>query len=472
MTPNHPSDASVAEASRLAASRRHFLRGLGAAIALPALESVVPGAMGRAVAATGSRALAATPAGAPLRMAFLYFPNGANQQTWWPKAEPGSADWQLNKTMEPLQALKDKIQVIGGLDHQHATAGRDGGGDHARASSTFLTGVRIKKTSGADIRAGVSIDQLIAKQVGHLTRFPSLELTCDGVRKSGPCDTGYSCAYDWNMSWRTPTTPMAPEPNPRAVFERLFGAGAPSERRANLARRKAQQKSVLDFVLDDARDLGGQLGSRDREKLEEYLVGVREIERRIEQAERLGDGPDPNAETPPGIPGSHRAHIQLMTDMMALAFQTDSTRVATLILAHDGSNRTFAEIGIPEGHHSISHHQSKPDQLAKYAEIDRFYATEYARFLAKLDEMKDPDGTSVLHNSMIVYGCGNGDGNRHNHDNLPIILAGAGGGTLNPGRYHKAGSVPMSNLFLSMADRFGVPDLDRFGDSTGRLTTI
>ena len=471
MTPTPLPGDSIAEQTRLASSRRHFLRGLGAAVALPAFESLLPGGLNTAVAAA-TRGMATSESGAPLRMAFLYFPNGANQKTWWPKGEPGSADWEFNQTMEPLQALKDKIQVIGGLDHINATSGPDGPGDHARASSTFLTGVRVKKTSGADIRAGVSIDQVVAKHVGHMTRFSSLELTCDGVRKSGGCDSGYSCAYDYNMSWRTPTTPMAPEQNPRAVFERLFGAGPAGERRANLLRRQAQQKSVLDFVLEDARDLGGQLGSRDRAKLEEYLAGVREVERRIEQAERLGFGPEPDLDTPAGIPKSFRDHIQIMTDMMALAFQTDSTRVASLILAHDGSNRTFAEIGIPEGHHSISHHQGKPDQLEKYAQIDRFYAGEYARFLSKLDAMKDPDGTSLLHNSMIVYGCGNGDGNRHNHDNLPLILAGNGGGTLNPGRYHKAGSVPMSNLFLAMADRFGVTGMDRFGDSTDRLGTI
>ncbi len=471
MKPTQLPGDTLAEQSRLTATRRVFLRGVGAAVALPALESLLPKSLNAAVAAS-SRGMATTTSGAPLRMAFLYFPNGVRQDTWWPKGDAGSSSWEFNQTMEPLQPLKDRIQVIGGLDHINATAGRDGAGDHARASSTFLTGVRVKKTSGADIRAGVSIDQLVAKEVGHMTRFRSLELTCDGVRKSGGCDSGYSCAYDYNMSWRTPTTPMAPEPNPRAVFERFFGAGPASERRSNLLRRQAQQKSVLDFVLEDARDLSGQLGTRDREKLDEYLAGVREIEQRIEQAERLGTGPDPNADTPAGIPGSHRAHIRLMTDMMALAFQTDSTRVATLILAHDGSNRTFAEIGIPEGHHSISHHQNKQDQLAKYAQIDRFYAEEYARLLTKLDGMKDLDGTSVLHNSMIVYGCGNGDGNRHNHDNLPLILAGNGGGTLNPGRYHKAGSVPMSNLFLGLADRFGVTSVDRFGDSTGRLDTI
>ncbi len=464
-----PTPDQIAEQSRHGSSRRRFLRGVGAAVALPSLGSLVPkGAL--AATARVSKGLATASSGVPLRMAFLYFPNGANQKAWWPGGS--DRDFQLGSTMASLQPLKDKIQVVGGLDHQHATAGRDGGGDHARASSTFLTGVRIKKTSGADIRAGVSVDQLAARHVGHLTRFPSLELTCDGVRKSGGCDTGYSCAYDWNMSWRTPNTPMAPEPNPRLVFERLFGTGNPGERRASFAKRQAQQKSILDFVLDDARELQGELASRDLAKLDEYLTGVREIERRIEQAEALGEGADPSVETPSGIPAAHRDHIRIMTDMLALAFETDSTRVATLILAHDGSNRAFPELGIPEGHHSLSHHQNKADSLEKYARIDQFYMDEFAHFLARLEATRDADGTSVLHNSMIVYGCGNGDGNRHNHDNLPVLLAGGGGGTLNPGRYLKAGSVPMTNMFLGMLDRFGVPTVDRFGDSTGRLDSI
>jgi len=462
-------DRTAEQQSHLASSRRRFLRGLGVAVALPALDSALPRGISAAVA-RAAQGLATTPTGAPMRMAFLYFPNGANQKAWWPTGE--GSDFQFARTMQPLEALKDKVQVLGGLDHQHATAGRDGGGDHARASSTFLTGVRIKKTSGADIRAGVSIDQLVARQVGHMTRFPSLELTCDGVRKSGGCDTGYSCAYDWNMSWRTPNTPMAPEPNPRLVFERLFGAGPAGQRQANYARRQAQQKSVLDFVLDDARDLQGHLALRDRQKLEEYLASVRAIESRIQQAEKIGDSADPGGDTPAGIPGAHRDHIRIMTDMMALAFQTDSTRVATLILAHDGSNRAFPELGIPEGHHFLSHHAGKEDRLEKYAKIDGFYMEEFARFLKKLDATKDVDGQSLLHNSMIVYGCGNGDGNRHNHDNLPVILAGNGGGTLNPGHYRKAGSVPMSNLFLGMADRFGVTGVERFGDSTARLDAI
>jgi hypothetical protein len=403
-------------------------------------------------------------------MAFVYFPNGANQPCWWPKGE--GKDFELNRTMAPLESLKGKIQVLGGLDNLSATAGKDGGGDHARASSTFLTGVRIKKTSGADIRAGVSIDQLVAQRIGHLSRFPSLELTCDGVRKSGSCDTGYSCAYDWNMSWRTPNTPMAPEPNPRMVFERLFGGGSPGERRKSFAERQQRQKSLLDAVLDDARDLQAELAARDLGKLDEYLTSVREIEARVQQCERLGESPDPDVETPAGIPSSHREHVRLMFDMMSLAFRTDSTRVATMILAHDGSNRAFPEIGIPEGHHSLSHHQGKRDRLEKVAQIDLFYMEEYARFLRGLDEAKDADGTSVLDNSMIVYGCGNGDGNRHNHDNLPILLAGCGGGTLTTGRYVKHRSRPLASLYLSMVERLGIGDLKSFGDSAGPLSDV
>jgi hypothetical protein len=362
--------------------------------------------------------------------------------------------------------------VLGGLDHRNATPGPDGAGDHARASGTFLTGVRVKKTSGADIHCGVSIDQIAAKQVGHQTRFPSLELTCDSVRRSGNCDSGYSCAYQYNLSWQSPTTPVAPEPNPRLVFERLFGAGAPGQRRDALKLRQAQQKSVLDFVRDDARNLDDELGNRDRQKLDEYLTSVREIEKRIEAAERFGASPDPAMATPGGIPPSFKEHIQLMFGMMLLAFQTDSTRVATFLLANEGSNRAFPEIGIPQGHHSLSHHRSQQDMMDKVAAIDLFYMQQFAGFLEKLDQTKDVDGQSMLHNSMIVYGSGNSDGNRHTHVNLPIILAGGGGGTLTPGRYVKFDGKPMSNLFLSMADRLGVKGLERFGDSTDRITGI
>jgi BMFP domain-containing protein YqiC len=448
-------------------NRRRFLRGLGACVALPAFESLFTArAAGLASAGSGGAKAAA----APRRVAFLYFPNGAHQAYWWPKGE--GKDFEFSQTMTPLQKLKNKLQVIGGLDHINATAGPDGAGDHARANGTFMTGVRVKKTAGADIHAGVSIDQVIAKYTGHLTRFPSLELTCDAVRKSGNCDSGYSCAYQHNLSWRSPTTPNAPEPNPRLLFERLFGAGAHGERQKNLEMRQQQQRSILDFVMDDARDLQRQLASKDRAKLDEYLTSVRELENRIGQAEQFKERTDPKVQTPAGIPANYQEHMQIMYNMLALAFQTDSTRIATFLLAGDGNNRAYGEIGIPEGHHYLSHHRGNHEMMEKLAQIDLWYMKQFAQFLQKLEDTKDVDGNSILHNSMVVYGCGNSDGNRHTHVNLPIILAGSAGGALQPGRYLNANSKPMCNLFLSMADAMNVNHLERFGDSTGRYTAV
>jgi hypothetical protein len=447
-------------------SRRHFLRGLGASVALPAFASLgVP----RLLASEAAGGLATTAAGAPLRAAFVYFPNGAIPASWWPEGE--GTDFQFKKTLQPLEPLKGLVQVVGGMNHKTAEGGPDGAGDHARGNGTFLTGVRLKK-SATDIRAGVSIDQVIARQVGHLTRFPSLELSCDAGRKAGACDSGYSCAYQYNLAWSSPTTPMPPESNPRLAFERLFGTGKPGERRANLQRRRQEQRSILDFALEDARSMKRRLGSEDAKKLDQYLGGIREIETRIEKAERLGDVRDPQVETPEGVPLDYAEYVQLMFDMLILAFQTDSTRVATLMLAHDGSNRSFDHIGISEGHHDLSHHQNRPEWVGKVADIDLWYVRQFARFLEKIQATQDVDGKSLLHNSMIVYGSGNADANRHTHDNLPVVLAGAGGGTLTPGRYVKHGSKPFTNLYLSLADRMGLRELERFGDSDGRLGDI
>ena len=449
-------------------NRRHFLRGLGACLALPAFESLRP--ITALAAEAGAAKLATTASGAPMRMAFVYFPNGAIQPSWWPKGE--GKDFELARTMQPLASVKHQLQVLGGLDHVNATPGPDGAGDHARASGTFLTGVRVKKTAGADIHAGISIDQVVANQIGHLTRFPSLELTCDAVRKSGNCDSGYSCAYQYNLAWRSPTQPIAPEPNPRLLFERLFGAGAHGERAKGLALRQQQQRSILDFVLDDARSLQRNMTARDKDKLEEYLVSVREIEKRIEKSERFGAAPDPSAETPAGIPAKFDEYIDVMFDMMVLAFQTDSTRISTFLLANEGSNRAFPEIEIAEGHHFLTHHQGKQEMIDKVAEIDLWYMKRFARFLEKMEQTKDVDGKSLLHNSMIVYGSGNSDANRHTHVNLPMLLAGGGGGTVSGGRYVKANGAPVSNLLLSMADRMGARNLERHGDSTGRFEMI
>lgn len=451
-------------------NRRNFLRGLGACITLPAFESFMPLRSFGAVAESASTArLATTATGAPLRTAFLYFPNGAIQPAWWPTG--GETDFQLHRTLQPLEAVRKHIQIFGGLDHVNATAGPDGAGDHARANGTFLTGVRMKK-SATSVHAGISIDQVIAREAGHLTRLPSLELTCDAGRNTGACDSGYSCAYQYNVSWSSPTTPMTPEANPRQVFERLFGAGSMEERAHELKRRREEERSILDFVLDDAHELQRQLNANDKGKLDQYLTGVRELEERIQLAEKLGDPRNPLQETPPGIPPTYAEHIQLMFDTLVLAFQTDSTRVATLLLAHDGSNRSFAEIGIPEGHHDLSHHRGNAEWIQKLSDIDLWYAKQFGRFLERLRDTKDVDGNSILHNSMILYGSGNSDGNQHTHVNLPIVCAGGGGGTLTPGRFVKHGSVPASNLFLSMADRMSVPHLERFGDSSGRLKNI
>ena len=403
-------------------------------------------------------------------MAFVYIPNGVHQDNWWPTDE-GRA-FQLGKTMEPLTPLKSSLQVLGGLNHQNAKAGNDGAGDHARANATFLTGARARKTDSADIQVGVSVDQVAAQQIGHLTRFSSLELSCDSVRKSGRCDSGYSCAYQYNLSWRSPSVPMTPEPNPRLVFERLFGSGVGAERQAHFRQRQATQKSLLDFVMQDAKSLQTQLGQSDRAKLDEYLTGVREIEQRIQRTESFGALPDPRVDAPAGIPGDFGEHMDIMFDLLAMAFETDSTRVATLLLAGDGSNRSYPQIGIAEGHHYCSHHRNDADLMGKIARIDRYYMEHFARFLKRLEQTKDVDGRSVLHNSMIVYGSGNADGNRHTHDNLPVILAGGGGGTLESGRHVNLGGRPMSDLFLSMTDRLGVQGIERIGDSSGRVTTV
>lgn len=447
-------------------TRRRFLRGLGACLALPTFASVTPLKL-LAASAVGKPGFSS--GGAPVRSAFLYFPNGAIPSAFWPSNE--GKGFELSDTLKPLAGTKDLVQVMGGLDQRNAIGGADGAGDHARGSGVFLTSVRIKK-SATDIHAGISIDQAIANQIGHLTRFPSLELTCDSVRKSAACDSSYSCAYQYNISWSSPTTPMTPETNPRLLFERLFGAGVPGERLENIRRRQAEQRSVLDFVLDDARRMQKQLDARDKEKLDQYLTGVRSVETRIQRAEQFGVTVDPNVETPVGIPADYGEYMQIMFDMLVLAFQTDSTRVATMCLAHDGDNRSFAEIGISEGHHDLSHHQDKPDRIKKVAQIDLWYAKQFGQFLQKLKDTKDIDGKSLLHNSMIVYGGGNADGNQHTHTNLPIVLAGGGGGSLTPGRYVKYGGQPTSNLFLSMADRMGATGLDRFGDSTGRLSNV
>lgn len=444
-------------------SRRGFLRGFGAAVSLPALEAFRP-----LMAATeASRALATTASGAPLRMAYLYIPNGVNVEKWRPNGT--SSEYKMGSTFGAMEQHRKDFQIFTGFEQQNATNGGDGPGDHARGTAAFLTSARPRKTAGSDIHLGISADQVAANAVANQTRLPSLELSTDGVRKSGNCDSGYSCAYQFNLSWRSETQPMTPEANPRAVFERLFGAGSTGERDKSLGQRLASKKSVLDFIQNDAKALHRHLGRTDQHKLDEYLTGIREIEKQIEKAEALGIPVDPGVAAPEGKPESYKDHLRLMFDMMVLAFKTDSTRVSSFLMAHDGSNRSFGDIGVNDGHHNISHHKGDKDNLEKIAKIDTFYLEQLSYFLDKMKNTEDVDGKSLLHNSMIVYGGCISDGNRHNHNDLPIILAGHGGGALKPGRHVDLGEdVPLANLYLRMLHEFGVNET-RFGDSTGVL---
>lgn len=446
--------------------RRGFLRGMGVSLALPALEAFLPASRVRAAEAPK---LATTAGGMPLRMAFVAFANGSNYERWLPKGE--GLDYELNETFVPMQGLKGKFQVISNLTHDAANNWGDGPGDHARSGASFLTGCHAWKTLGSRLHLGISVDQIAARQVGHLTRLDSLQLGVEGARMYGSCDTGYPCAYQYNISWASQTLPLAPEANPRTVFEKLFGGGNATERRANLRQRLARRKSVLDFVLADVQSLQRDLGRNDRQKLEEYLEGIRKIETQIEKAERFRL-PEPGLGEPAGVPEGHAEHVDLMYELLALSFQTDSTRIASFAVAPEGSNRPFPTLGISEGHHFLTHHSGNREKILKVAQIERWYMERFAKFLRQLDSMKDADGTSVLQNSMIVYGCAIGDGNKHNHDELPVVLAGGGGGTLQTGRHLKLGQpTPMTNLYVSMLDRLGV-SAEKVGDSTGRMASL
>ena len=436
--------------------RRSFLRGLGTLVALPALEAMLPAPV---VAVPGAAA------GPVKRMAFVYIPNGANMPEWTPKTL--GKNYELSPTLQPLKDFKNDFLVLSGLAHTKARANGDGAGDHARANATFLTGVQARKTAGADIRVGISVDQIAAQKVGGLTRFPSLELSCDRGRNAGSCDSGYSCAYQFNLAWRSESSPMAPEVDPRLVFNRLFAGKDPSETAEARAKRRTYQKSVLDFVMDDARRLKGNLGHTDQRKLDEYLTSVRELEERIEKAEKFADKL-PDMKIPAGVPKDFEPHVRLMYDLMTVAFQTDSTRIATLLSAHDGSNRAYPSIGVSEGHHDLSHHGRDEGKLAKIAKINTLHVQQFAYFLNKLKSVQEGEGT-LLDNCMIVYGSAIADGNAHAHHDLPLLLAGRGGGTIQPGRHAEfAQETPAANLFLAMLDRMNAPTA-RLGDSTGKL---
>ena len=442
-----------------ALSRRTILRGAGAAVALPLLEAMRP----------GSLRAAAGPSAAPTRLAFVYVPNGVHMPDWTPRAT--GPDFDLPATLEPLRSVRDDLLVLSGLSLDQARPHGDGGGDHARAMAAFLTGAHPKKTGGADLRAGISVDQLAAREVGRATRFASLEIGCEGGRDSGQCDHGYSCAYQVNLSWRGSAAPSAKEVDPRLVFERLFGAQVGGAADPGAVRRTRRERSLLDFVAEDARRLQGKIGGADRRKVDEYLTGIRELERRIDGARPVVAVGRSNVARPSGIPSDYREHLRLMSDLLVLAFQTDQTRIATFVFANDGSNRSYGAIGVPEGHHDLSHHGQDARKCAKIRAINRFHVEQYAYLIERLKAIPEGDGT-LLDHSMIVYGSGISDGNSHSHADLPILVAGKGNGTLSPGRHVALpGETPLTNLHLSLLDRMNV-HTPSFGDSTGRLAAI
>jgi hypothetical protein len=443
-------------------TRRTVLRGMGTAMALPLLDAMLPRTLRAATPAAA--------AAAPRRMAFVFVPNGIHMPDWRP-AEPGPLG-SLPPILQPLESLRSQLLVLTNLTHDKARPNGDGPGDHARSAAAFLTASQPRKTAGADIHVGISVDQFAAQQIGDATRFASLELGIDRGANAGNCDSGYSCAYSSNISWRSPNTPNGKEVNPRAVFDRLFGDHGAAASDQQRAKEDAYRRSILDLVLEDARSLKRQLGSGDQRKLDEYLDSVRELESRIQSYEQRGRTlPDPEIARPDGIPKDLGEHLRLMFDLLALAFQTDQTRIATFMVANEGSNRAYPQIGVSQGHHDLSHHGNDREKQEKISKINRYHMEYFARFLQRLQSTPEGDGT-LLDHSMIVYGCAISDGNRHNHDDLPVLLAGRAGGAIRPGRHVTyPRNTPMANLFVSMLQIMGVP-AEAFGDSTGALTDL
>ncbi|GJM27350.1 MAG: hypothetical protein DHS20C16_37650 [Phycisphaerae bacterium] len=447
--------------TRKSLPRRTFLKGVGAAVALPFLDAMSPAMAAPARTATGR---------APMRMAVAYIPNGVVIEDWIPTAE--GIDYEIPRLLKGLESHRERVLVLSGLNQHNAQALGDGGGDHARAAATFLTGVHPRKTAGADIKNGISMDQVASEHLGHRTRLASLELSCNRGKLAGDCDSGYSCAYSNSISWRTETTPNPPEHNPRAVFERLFGRADSDTDPAVAAAKRARRGSILDYVLEDTHRLQRKLGEADRRKVDEYLYAVRNIEQQIEFANEHGDVTvADDIDIPEGVPKEYSEYVRLMFDLQVLAFQTDQTRIITFMLGNEGSNRTYKELGISNGHHELTHHLGDEAKIEDVRKINEYHVNQFAYFLDKLDSVEDGDGT-LLDHSMITFGSGIGDGNRHNHDNLPIILAGGGGGTIKTGRHIAfPEKTPMNNLYLSMLDRMGIPT-EFLGDSTGKLEQL
>ncbi len=440
--------------TKMALPRRTFLRGMGATVALPLLDAMVP-----ALSAT------AQTAAAPVRrLGFVYIPNGAIMEQWTPAAEGKTFD--LSPILKPLEAHRDRITVVSNLDSRPAEAAAgEGSGDHARASAVWLSGVHPKRTEGADVRGGRTIDQMAADVLGRDTQLRSLEIAAEDFTAVGGCDIGYACSYVNTLSWRTPTTPLPMQTDPRVVFERLFGEGLGAEQRR---RQLTQDQSILDAIVGQVGQLQKRLGPGDTARVNEYLDSVREVERRVQNMEaRVGAHIDVPS-MPVGVPDLYDDHVRLMYDLLALAFQADVTRVGTFMLAREASTRTYNHIGVPDPHHAISHHGNAPDKIEKHAKINTYHVSLFGHFLDRLRATPDGDGT-LLDHSLVLYGGCISNGNLHTHGPLPTLLAGGACGQLTGGRHIRTASdTPMANLLVSILEKVGV-EAERIGDSSGRL---
>ena len=435
--------------------RRTFLRGMGVTIALPLLDAMIP----------AFSVLAKTPMRPVKRLGFIYTPNGATMSAWTPAGE-GPALTELSPTLSPLAPFRDQVIVPTGLSQRMAESMGDGNGEHSRGQTVWLSGVHPKRTEGADVESGVTVDQIAAQALGKDTPLLSIEMALEQNYLVGNCDNGYSCVY-WNtISWRTPTTPLPMEVNPRVVFERMFGDGGTPQQRLEQIR---EDRSILDSVKDAITGLQGRLGAGDRTRVAEYLDSMREIERRIQVAEKQsGESPIALPDRPVGAPESYDEHAKLMFDLAVVAFQADITRVFTLLLGREQTNRPYPFIGVPEAHHSVSHHQNDPIKLAKAAKINAYHIDLLARFAGKLRDIKDGDGT-LLDHSMILQGSGLSNSDQHSHIDLPLVLVGGGAGQLKGGRHLRfPKDTPMNNLHMSLLEKVGVP-VEKFGDGTGSI---
>jgi uncharacterized protein DUF1552 len=437
--------------TKMVLPRRTFIRGMGATLALPLLDAMVPAMSAQAKAAP--------------RFAAIYCGNGANMSDWTPSTD--GADFAFSPILKPLEAFRDRTLVFTGLDNFPATDQGDSGGQHPRAAPAFMSCVHPKQTEGADVQAGTTIDQLIAERICRDSKLSSLEVAVDRNDVVGACDHGYACAYMNSMSWKSPTMPLPAETNPRFVFERLFGSGDTAEARVA---RSREDRSILDGVTEEIAQLRRRLGRRDGAKLSEYLDGIRDVEQRIARNESSNRG-FAVPQRPVGVPETFKEHAELMFDLQVLAFQADITRVSSFLMARENVNRSYGEIGLPEAHHSMSHHANNPEKMAVFSKLNTYHVETLAYFLKKLRAIPDGDGT-LLDHSIVLYGSGMSDGNTHNNYNVPVVVVGGRDLQLKGNRHLKyPKGTPLANLSLNLMDKFGV-NVERFGDSTGKLDLL